>query len=383
MAIFGGAGPGPAMGFTQATQGLLASPLFSLGAGLLAASERGQGVGQGLLLGAQQYGAQQALADRSQDRELRRKLLQFQMQQAQVQQQRAVQRQQALDALTAQNPQIAGILAADPSAGIGILADQMRPQKPTTLAQNLASAGLQPGTPEYQAAMLKATMPRPAASITNIVGQGGPKLPANYMWANPQDPAAANFAVRPIPQGPADELSQAQQTAAGFAGRMESAESVLSSLEAQPDYSPADLGDYLAGGVPLLGNYATSERGQQYRQAQGDWVRAKLRKESGAAIGKDEFEGEVQTYFPQPGDSPAVIEQKRQARLREIESMRAAGQRALGSPSQFAPATPQAAKPQPMGGTPPGVPVQRPDGLWERDGILFRQLPDGSMEVVN
>lgn len=60
---------------------------------------------------------------------------------------------------------------------------------------------------------------------------------------------------------------------------------------------------------------------QQYRQAAREWIRAKLRKESGAAIGKDEEEQEFRTYFPQYGDGPKVIQQKRQAREEALRGL--------------------------------------------------------------
>jgi hypothetical protein len=44
-------------------------------------------------------------------------------------------------------------------------------------------------------------------------------------------------------------------------------------------------------------------------------VRANLRAESGAAIGVDEMRKEIETYFPQVGDSKERIAQK--AKLRE------------------------------------------------------------------
>jgi hypothetical protein len=53
---------------------------------------------------------------------------------------------------------------------------------------------------------------------------------------------------------------------------------------------------------------------QQYDQAAQDWIRAKLRKESGAAIGADEMKQEYATYFPMVGDTPEKIAQKAEAR---------------------------------------------------------------------
>ena len=60
---------------------------------------------------------------------------------------------------------------------------------------------------------------------------------------------------------------------------------------------------------------------QQVRQAQEDWVRSKLRKESGAVIGDEEMSREIKTYFPQIGDSPPVIAQKARARQIAINAM--------------------------------------------------------------
>lgn len=50
-------------------------------------------------------------------------------------------------------------------------------------------------------------------------------------------------------------------------------------------------------------------------------IRAKLRKESGAAIGKDEMLQEYETYFPMPTDTPALMKQKEMLRKQATESM--------------------------------------------------------------
>ena len=55
--------------------------------------------------------------------------------------------------------------------------------------------------------------------------------------------------------------------------------------------------------------------------AKTDFITAVLRKESGAAISVSEFEKEDRKYFPQPGEGPEVIEQKRKARERALQSM--------------------------------------------------------------
>lgn len=53
---------------------------------------------------------------------------------------------------------------------------------------------------------------------------------------------------------------------------------------------------------------------QQYRQATEQWIRAFLRKESGAVIGPDEFKRDFIVYFPQPGNDAKTIAQKEAAR---------------------------------------------------------------------
>ena len=60
---------------------------------------------------------------------------------------------------------------------------------------------------------------------------------------------------------------------------------------------------------------------QKYEQAQRDFLNAVLRKESGAVISDEEFDNGKKQYFPQPGDSDIVIEQKRQNRARAIQGI--------------------------------------------------------------
>ena len=122
------------------------------------------------------------------------------------------------------------------------------------------------------------------------------------------------------------ELTGEQAKAQGFLGRMAEAEKLMNNPKTRE--APSAI-ENVAGSIPIIGNYAANasmppER-QVYKQAQEDWVRAKLRKESGAVIGKDEMEQEIRTYFPQQGDSPEVIAQKTQARFTAIQAMATEG----------------------------------------------------------
>ena len=58
-----------------------------------------------------------------------------------------------------------------------------------------------------------------------------------------------------------------------------------------------------------------------YEQAKRDFINAILRQESGATIGADEFSNANKQYFPQVGDTPQVIEQKRRNRETVIKAL--------------------------------------------------------------
>ncbi len=106
-------------------------------------------------------------------------------------------------------------------------------------------------------------------------------------------------------------LTETQGKATTFAARMADAEQTIQAMESN-GVSGSDMRTIAAGNG--FTNWAASPEGQQYRQAQENWVTANLRQESGAAIGKDEMAKDVRKFFPAPGDSDAVKAQKAQAR---------------------------------------------------------------------
>lgn len=153
-----------------------------------------------------------------------------------------------------------------------------------------------------------------------------PNMPVVPVMANGPAaslPVADQAQVQPKQLKPAGAKPTADQSnAVGFAKRMERSSAIL---EAIPDQYPG-TGTAIAESIPLIGEYvgrqAMSPQQQQYRQAANDWIRAKLRKESGAAIGENEMAQEYATYFPMPGDSPEVVRQKAQARRVATEAMK-------------------------------------------------------------
>jgi hypothetical protein len=109
--------------------------------------------------------------------------------------------------------------------------------------------------------------------------------------------------------------TEGETNAAGFAQRMELAQSIIGSL---PAGSQPGAGTRTLEAIPFVGGALArsgqSVQTQQFDQAAQDWIRAKLRKESGAAIGVDEARQEYATYFPMVGDTPEKIAQKAEAR---------------------------------------------------------------------
>lgn len=57
-------------------------------------------------------------------------------------------------------------------------------------------------------------------------------------------------------------------------------------------------------------NWAASTEGQLFEDAANEFVSAAIRKETGAAIGKDEFTKKYKELIPQFGDSPETVKQK-------------------------------------------------------------------------
>lgn len=129
-------------------------------------------------------------------------------------------------------------------------------------------------------------------------------------------------------KGPGN-ATEGERNAAGYLMRMTEASKLLDQFEGS---GAATYGTQAAAAVPFVGGairraVMTPEQ-QQYRQAQEDWVRAKLRKESGASIATDEMDREIETYFPMPGEGKEVIAQKRKARATANAAMRQSSGRA-------------------------------------------------------
>jgi hypothetical protein len=173
-------------------------------------------------------------------------------------------------------------------------ADMATDNNMTNDQKDLIAAGLKPGTPEFQQALLN------LHKLGAKPGQASPKL------------------------------TEDQSKNVGFLIRAKNAEKILSDpavlndpkYAADPSAIPPtnetqglSRWNQFAGALPLgVGNSIISNDAQSYNQAKLNFITAALRKESGAAISQSEYDNAEKTYFPQPGDSRQQIEQKRQAR---------------------------------------------------------------------
>ncbi len=108
-------------------------------------------------------------------------------------------------------------------------------------------------------------------------------------------------------------LNDTQSKALLFGSRMREAGKVLDELEKSGTTTsvPGSRSGYGIGSVVTA---LSSSQKQQLDQAKRDFVNAVLRRESGAVIADSEFDNADKQYFPQIGDSPKVIAQKRRNR---------------------------------------------------------------------
>ncbi|MGV2052611.1 hypothetical protein ACQZ48_21265 [Agrobacterium sp. 22-209-1] len=166
------------------------------------------------------------------------------------------------------------------------------------------------------------TPPAPPQSPggVDIFGTDAPATPTP-----PAPPQAPKPPVTPQRQGmiPLTEpkVTIDESKAGGFADRMTQSGGLidkfgnagLNTIDQALTNSP-----YVPG---FIANNLVGEDFQQYDQARRDFINAQLRRESGAVISPEEFDNANKQYFPQPGDKPEVLEQKRKNRETVIGAM--------------------------------------------------------------
>jgi hypothetical protein len=140
--------------------------------------------------------------------------------------------------------------------------------------------------------------------------------PANYRWAE-------NGVLEPIPGGPADprtqSLTEAEAKANLFGTQMKMSQGIIGNVQ-----TPSGVAIAAWRNAPsLVVNPLLAENDQQYFNAVRLFAAGILRKETGAAFRPGEMLDVHERFFPQPGDSAAVIQQKDRARQAAISSIEA------------------------------------------------------------
>ena len=120
--------------------------------------------------------------------------------------------------------------------------------------------------------------------------------------------------------------TQAETDSAFFYDQMMNAAPTIDELE-QDENSGEFLDEITGEWAALKRNVKIAEgfksqKEKQYLNAASAWVAGKLRQESGAAIGPDEFTEEYARFFPVTGDSAETIAAKRRARKVAQDQMR-------------------------------------------------------------
>ena len=207
--------------------------------------------------------------------------------------------------------------SADTRAAAAHLANmaQYENMTPKQREEAAPALGLKPATPSYYSFVADRKYAPPSDTVTINEGQ--------TIYQTGRDPSGKPT-YTPIVQGNEKPPAEHTAKAANFVARMVEAERNVRKIvdgvdpvtgAEGPAFGAANNTVVAANMMPeAVRNMVISPQHQQYRQAAEQWIRAFLRKESGAAIGADEFKRDFVVYFPQPGDSPEVTAQKTEAR---------------------------------------------------------------------
>jgi hypothetical protein len=169
------------------------------------------------------------------------------------------------------------------------------------------------------------------------------------------------------------KLNAEQSKEYGYGQRIYDANQIID--EVGPNYSITALATKqglekvpgLGGALGVGANVMLDENTQRVEQAQRNFINSVLRRESGAAISPSEFAEARKQYFPQPGDKPEVLANKKANRERQFENLRmGAGPAAqyMGGPTQDIgqrPGLPKATAPK-------GSPKERANDYLRRAG---------------
>jgi hypothetical protein len=143
----------------------------------------------------------------------------------------------------------------------------------------------------------------------------------------------------PSPYAPTQKLTEGESKDRSYVNRMTDAHKTITELENINEGTTGFIGGVAAANPYIRDsaafNLSASPERQKILQAQRNFINATLRRESGAVINKEEFENGQRQYFPMPGDSAEVLEQKRRNRMLTIEGMMQGAGRGYKPPADY------------------------------------------------
>jgi hypothetical protein len=223
---------------------------------------------------------------------------------------------------------------------LGIGGGEDLPAEVRELQFRAKEAGLVPGTPEYQAFMrsggaavpaatlgFRAATAEEAASFGRTSGQIDQDSGRFYPIDLPKgmsltvdkdgnisfvEGGVAGTGEKPFTEGQSKDVVFATRARGALAEFNPVADKLISRSEALLDIVPLGLGrEY-------------QDPDYQIAQRSGtEFLQAILRKDTGAAITPAEQEEYGKVYLPQPGDSPAILKSRAEARLRAVAALEA------------------------------------------------------------
>lgn len=175
------------------------------------------------------------------------------------------------------------------------------------------------------------------------------------------------------------KIPQNAYTAATYGKRVEDANTQLESLINKPGF------DVASQSTALKSKYSPelfkNNDIKLLEQSKRNFVNSVLRRESGAAIAPSEYESANKQYFPQPGDTKDVLEQKKRNREVALAGLKSEAGNAWGkvegnlaSADQKGLLSEQSSK---NNGFKPGEVKKSP-----KDGKMYKHLSDGQWVLV-
>lgn len=219
---------------------------------------------------------------------------------------------------------------ADPSDPTGQRQVAVRvPRNMGDLPQPVVGGGAPTTVPTQAGGAAPGDLLAPAAPVAPADAAPMPGAPGAIPGMERMAPPPANYqrrpdgSVEPIPGGPADParqpLSEAQGRSNFFGNAMRQADDILGRLQV-----PAGAVIAAWRNAPEIAvNPILSANDQQYFNAVRLFAAGVLRKETGAAFTANELLDVQSRFFPMPGDSREVLEQKAAARRQAIAGIQA------------------------------------------------------------